>query len=182
MKIQSIIITAALAVSIPSITFAESGFFVSGSIGKATLSEDFDDFNVDTDSTAFRVTAGWRFNDYFAIEGGYNNFGQFEQTVDVEGVPTDVSLKADGFTLGGLAYVPLSDRFSLFGRAGAYFWDGDAEINNVTAATPEDANFYFGAGVRFALSDKLSATLDGSRSDLDGASSTVLSVGLDFQF
>jgi OOP family OmpA-OmpF porin len=182
MKIQSILIAAALAVSIPSTTFAESGFFVAGSIGKANLSEDFDDFSVDTDSTAFRVTAGWRFNDYFAVEAGYNNFGNFEQTVDVDGVPTEVSLKADGFTLGGLGYVPLSDRFSLFGRAGAYFWDGDAEINNVTAATPEDANFYFGAGVRFALSDKLSATLDGSRYDLDGASSTVLSVGLDIRF
>jgi len=182
MKIQSILIAAALAVSVPSTAFAESGLFVAGSLGKANLSEDFDDFNVDTDSTGFRITIGWRFNDYFAVEAGYNNFGQFEQTVDVEGAPTEVSLKADGFTLGGLGYVPLSDRFSLFGRAGAYFWDGDAEINNVTAATPEDANFYFGAGVRFALSDKLSATLDGSRYDLDGASSTVLSVGLDIRF
>jgi len=182
MKIQSILIAAALAVSIPSTALAESGFFVAGSLGKANLSENFDDFNVDTDSTAFRITAGWRFNDYFAVEAGYNNFGRFEQTVDVEGVPTEISLEADGFTLGGLGFVPLGDRFSLFARAGAYFWDGNAEINSATAAKPEDANFYFGAGIRFALSDKLSATADGSRYDLDGASSTVFSVGLDIRF
>ena len=40
----------------------------------------------------------------------------------------------------------------------------------------------FGAGARFGLTDRLSATVDGSRYDLDGTSSTVLSVGLDFGF
>jgi len=182
MKIQSIIAVAALVAFTPIIAVADNGFLVAASIGSAELSEDFDGFDVDADSTAFRITVGWRFNDYLGIEGGYQNFGRFDQTFDVAGTPTNVSLKADGFTIGGIGNLPLGNRLSLFARAGAFFWDGDAEINGVTAATPEDTNFYLGAGVRLSLTDRLSATVDGSQYDLDGTSSSVLSVGLDFQF
>ena len=182
MNTQSILIAAALVIFTPITTLADDGFFVAASIGSAELSEDFDEFDVDTDSTAYRLTVGWRFNDYFAVDGGYHNFGRFEQTFDVDGTPTALSLKADGFTLGVIGSLPLGERWSLFARSGAFFWDGDADINGVTAATPEDTNFYFGAGARLAFSDRLSATADGSQYDLDGTSSTVFSIGLDLQF
>ena len=108
--------------------------------------------------------------------------GRFDQTFDDAGTPVDISLKADGFTLGAIGSLPISDRFSLFARVGAFFWDGDAEINNVSSASPEETNLYFGAGARLALTEKLSATVDGSRYDLDGTDSTVLSIGLDYRF
>jgi OOP family OmpA-OmpF porin len=182
MKTQSILAAVAIAALTPSIASADNGLFVAASVGSAELSDSFDGFDVDADSTAYRFTVGWRFNDYFAVDGGYHNFGRFDQTFDDAGTPTSVSLKADGFTLGGVASLPLSDRFSLFARAGAFFWDGDAEINNVSAAKPEDTNLYYGAGARLALTERLSATVDGSRYDLDGTSSNVLSVGVDFRF
>lgn len=182
MKTQSILAAVALAALTPMIALADGGLFVAASVGSADLNESFDGFDVDTDSTAYRITVGWRINEYLAVDGGYHNFGRFDQTVDIAGTSTNVSLKADGFTLGGVGSLPLSDRVSLFARAGAFFWDGDAEINSVTAATPEDTNFYFGAGVRFGLTDRLSASVDGSRYDLDGTSSTVFSVGLEFGF
>ena len=182
MKIQSIFIAATLAVLIPATTLADNGFFLTASVGSAELSEDFDGFDVDADSTAYRVTAGWRFSDYLAVEGGYHNFGKFEQTFDIDGTPTEVSLKADGFTFGGVGSLPLGDRFALFARAGVFFWDGDADINNVSQASPEDTNLYLGTGVRLALSERLSLTADGSRYDLGDASSTVLSIGLDIRF
>ena len=182
MKTQSILTAVAIAVLTPVTALADDGLFIAAGIGSADLSESFDGFDVDADSTAYRVAVGWRFNDYLAVDAGYQNFGRFDQTFDVAGTPTDVSLTADGFTIGGVGSLPLSDRMSLFARAGAFFWDGDAEINNVTAATPEDTNFYFGVGMRFGLTDRLSATVDGSRYDLDGTSSTVLSVGLNFGF
>ena len=182
MKIQSIIAATALVALTPTLASADEGLIVSASIGSAELSESFDQFDVDDDSTAYRINVGWRFNDYLTIEGGYHNFGRFDQTFDDAGTPIRVSLKADGLTLGGVGNLPVSDRVSLFARAGAFFWDGDAEINDVTAARPEDTNLYFGAGVRLSLTDELSATADGSRYDLDGTSSTVFSIGLDFRF
>ncbi len=182
MKIQSIIIAALLAVLLPATVIAESGFIVGASVGSAELSEDFGGFDVDADSTAFRFTVAWKFNDYLAIEGGYHNFGEFDQSFDIEGEIVDVSLKADGFTLGVVGNLPLGDRWSLFARSGAFFWDGDADINNVSAAKPEDANFYFGAGVQLAMGEKLSLTADGSRYDLDGSASNVISIGLNYTF
>ena len=182
MKIQSILIAATLAVLAPVTTFADNGFFLTASVGSAELTEDFDGFDIDADSTAYRITVGWRFSDYLAVEGGYHNFGEFEQTFDIEGTPTDVSLKADGFTFGGVGSLPLGDRFALFARAGVFFWDGDADINDVSQASPEDTNLYLGAGARLALSERLALTADGSRYDLGDASSTVFSIGIDIRF
>ena len=158
------------------------GFFVGGSIGKASLNEDFDGFVVDSDSTSFRIVAGWRFNDYFALEGGYHDFGDFKQELDDGGTPVSVRLTADGFTLGAAGSIPVSERFALTGRAGMYFWNGNAEINNVTQASPEDSNLYLGAGVSFDLGEHFQLTGDWTRYELEVAVSSVFSVGLQYQF
>lgn len=181
MNTKSILVAATLAVFTPTMALAEDNLVFAVNVGSAELSESFDGFDIDASSTAHRFTVGWRFNDYLTLEGGYHNFGRFDQTVDIGGAPTNVSLKADGFTLGGSGSLPLTDRVSMFARAGAFFWDGDGEINNVTTAAPEETNLYFGAGARFALTEKLSATVDGSRYDLDGTSSTVLSIGFEYR-
>jgi OOP family OmpA-OmpF porin len=173
---------AALLVLTPLTALGDDGFYVGGSVGSASLSEDFDGFNVDSDSTAFRLVAGWQINDYLSVEGGYQNFGAFEQTFTVNGEPVDVSLDADGFMLGGTGSFPLSDRFALYGRVGAFFWDGDAEINNVSQARPEDTNLYLGAGVSFALTGQLKLIVDWTRYNLEDTESNVISLGLTYGF
>ena len=70
----------------------------------------------------------------------------------------------------------------MFGRAGAFFWDGDADINNVSQATPEDTNPYFGAGAKFAISDQFSLVGDWTRYELEDTESDVLSLGVTFRF
>ena len=182
MKIQTILMAAILAMLLPVTTLADDGFYINASVGAAELSEDFDGFDVDTSSTAYRITVGWRFSDYLALEGGYNNFGDFDQTFDIDGTPTEVSLKADGFTFGGIASLPMGERFALFARAGLFFWDGDADINNVTQASPEDTNLYLGAGARMTLSERFALTADVSRYDLEDSASSVLSIGVDIRF
>jgi OOP family OmpA-OmpF porin len=173
---------AALLVLTPLTALGDDGFYVGGSVGSASLSEDFDGFNVDSDSTAFRLVAGWQINDYLSVEGGYQNFGAFEQTFTVNGEPVDVSLDADGFMLGGTGSFPLSDRFALYGRVGAFFWDGDAEINNVSQARPEDTNLYLGAGVSFALTGQLKLIVDWTRYNLEDTESNVISLGFTYGF
>lgn len=166
----------------PALASAESGFYMGASVGTADLNEDFDGLTIDTDATAFRVTAGWRFNDHFAIEGGYHDFGDFEQTIDIDGSPSSVSLSADGFTLGIAGALPLSEKFALTGRLGMFFWDGAAEINNVSQASPEDSNLYYGAGASYAVTERFSLNGDWSRYDLEDAQSDVLSIGFQYRF
>ncbi len=167
---------------LPLCAQADKGFFVGGSIGSAQLSEDFDGLNIDTSSTSFRILGGWRFNDYFAVEGGYHDFGDFEQKIDVNGTRVSASLSADGFTLGVGGYFPLGERFSVTGRFGMFYWNGRAEINNVSQATPEDNNPYFGAGISYALSDDFLVTGDMTRYELEDAASNVFSIGFQYRF
>ena len=169
-------------VFIPATVIAGPGLAIGGSLGSASLNQDFDGFNVDTDSTAFRLTVGWQFNDYVALEAGYHNFGRFEQTFDVGGAPAEISLKADGFTLGATGSLPLGERFALFGRAGAFFWDGDADINGVSQARPEDTNLFLGIGLAWHLTDKLDVTGDWTRYELEDTESDVASIGLRYRF
>jgi len=173
------VITIAL---FPLTAIADSGFFLGGAVGSASLDEDFDGLIVDSSTTSIRLVAGWRFNDYIAFEGGYHSFGDFEDTLDIGGVPTSVSVKADGWTLGGIASIPVGERFSLFGRVGAFFWDGDAEVNNISVATPEDSNLFLGAGADYAFTEKFSLTGDWTRYELEDAASNVFSMGFQFRF
>ena len=182
MKIKRILVATALCALTHVTACGDSGLILGASVGSAELSEDIDGFDGDASSTAYRLTVGWRFSDYLAVEAGYHNFGDFDQTFDISGTPIDVSLKADGFTFGGVGSLPLGDRIALFARAGAFFWDGDADINNVTQATPEDTNLYVGVGARLALTERLSLTADASRYDLDDTSSSVFSAGFDIRF
>jgi len=183
MKIRQIAAVAAsfMLLAEPMVAQA-SGFFVGGSVGTANLNEDFDGLSVDDNSTSFRLVAGWRFNDYFALEGGYHDFGDFEQVFDDVGGPSTAKLSADGFTLGAAGSVPVSERFALTGRAGTFFWNGSAEVNNVTRASPEDSNLYLGAGVSFSVSERFQLTSDWTRYELESAVSGVFSVGLSYQF
>ena len=173
--------TTLLALS-PLTALADGGFYVGGSVGSSSLSNDFDGFEVDADSTAFRLIAGWQFNDFFSLEGGYHNFGELEQSVDNNGELVDISLKADGFTLGGTGSIPLGEKFALFGRAGAFFWDGDAKINDITQARPEDTNLYYGGGAKFAITERLSLLGDWTRYELEDTESDVISLGFTFSF
>lgn len=171
--------TAVVMLSLSAVAAnAEDGFFIGATVGSAELTEAFDGFDVDADSTAYGFTAGWRFNSNFALEAGYRNFGRFDQTFDVDGQLTEVSIKADGFVIGVLGTVPVGERFSLFGKLGSYFWDGDSRINDLTVATPGDTNLYLGAGVSFRLSERLLLTADASRYELDDTNSSVYSAGI----
>lgn len=177
-----IIVAAAALASAPLTAIADGHFYVGGSVGSASLAEDFDGFDVDTDSTAFRIVAGWQFSDYFSLEGGYHNFGTFEQSLDVGGERLDINLQADGVTLGATGMIPLGETFALYGRAGFFFWDGDAQINDLSRARPEDTNLYIGAGVRFKIFNRLSLVGDWTRYELDDTRSNVASLGLTLGF
>ena len=166
----------------PGAVVAEGHFYLAGSIGSASLRDDFDGFRVDTDSTSYRLVGGRQFNDFFSLEFGYHNFGEFEQRFDDGGTPLNIGLKADGFTLGLTGTLPIGENFGLFARGGYFFWDGDAEINNVSQARPEDTNPYLGVGAKFMLAERLTLVGDWTKYQLDDTFSDVVSVGLSYNF
>lgn len=172
----------AVATLLPAAALADGGFYLGGSVGHASLTEDFDVFEVDTGSTAYRFVAGWQFNEFLSLEGGYHNFGRFEDSYTIDGQPVDLNLEADGFTLGGTLSLPLTRSLSLYGRGGAFFWDGDANVNGITEARPEETNPYYGGGAKVGITERLDLVGDWTRYELDSTDSDVISLGFTFRF
>jgi len=173
---------ALVVLATPFSLSAGEGFYIAGSIGSASLDEDFDGLSLDESTTAFRLTGGWQANPYFALELGYQNFGDFKETFVIDGVPADIRLSADGYLFGTTGRYPVWGGLDVVGRVGFFFWDGAAEINSVSQADPGDTNLYFGLGLDYNFNDRFAITSDWTRYDLDGAESDVLSAGLQFRF
>ncbi len=114
----------------------ETTFYVGGNIGqsKVKLNDAVDSLNSaltasgfavtsdtknDTD-TAYRIFGGYKFNNYFALEAGYVDFGKFglsANTLPAGSAAADI--KANGWTFDALGMLPVGNNFSVLGRLGA---------------------------------------------------------------
>jgi len=173
---------AAVFIASPGIAAADSGFFVGGSFGSATIDDGFDGVNLDTDTSAYRFVGGYQFGDLFGLEIGYQDFGDLDETLVISPISSLISISAEGWTAGGTLDLPLSDNFSLFGRGGVFFWEADVSIDGFSINVPSDENPYYGAGARLKVSPNLSLIGDWSRFELDEVDTDVFSIGLQYRF
>lgn len=115
----------------------------------------------DTD-TGWKLFAGYRFNPYLAVEGGYVDLGKVTSEIRADVLSPD-ALVADvtrvhpfsikGAGLWGVASMPIGD-FSVFAKAGVVRWTSTASARVVPAGTPSaslddkgtDAAFGVGLG------------------------------------
>ncbi|HSG98377.1 MAG TPA: porin family protein [Woeseiaceae bacterium] len=183
MNLKAIPLAALAAVSLatPGLVLADSGLFIGGSVGSTTLDESIDGTVFDDNATAFRLVTGYQFGDMLGLEIGYQDFGELDETVDGP-IPVQASISADGWTAGATLDLPLGDRFSLFGRAGYFFWDADVVVDGLAVDVPGDENPYFGAGARLNLGSNFSLIGDWSRFELDDLDTDVISIGFQYRF
>ncbi len=179
---KALLTAAAAAALLPLPALADTGLYIGGSVGSAEINEDFGGLTLDSDNTAYRLVAGFQLSEFLSIEGGYQDFGRFEETFSAGGEPVRLRLRADGFTLGGTASLPLSHSLSLYGRAGAFFWDADGEINGIADGSADDTNPYYGAGGKVSLTERIDLIGDWTRYELDESDSDVISLGITIRF
>ena len=118
----------------------------------------------DDRSNGFKVFGGYQLNRNFAIEGGYFDLGKFGYTATTtpRGTLTgDIKLKGLNLDLVGL--LPLTDRFSAFGRVGLNYAEARDTFRGTGAVTvrnpnpsARDTNIKLGAGLQYAVTDALS--------------------------
>ncbi len=149
----------------------------------------------DDRSTGGKLFGGYQFNRNFAVEGGYfdlGNFGYFATTVPT-GTLTG-NMKVRGLNLDLVGILPITDRFSAFGRVGAVYADtrdsfrGTGAVR-VTNPNPEKraGGYKFGGGLQYAFNDALAVRGEieryrindavGNKGDVD-----LISVGLVYRF
>ncbi len=92
-----------------------------------------------------KFLAGYQFNDYFALEGGYFNVGGVSASgTSVEtGSAQGIALETAGWDFMGVGILPVGRGFSLFGKFGIYWANSEAtytpalggEVGHIFAST-----------------------------------------------
>lgn len=137
---------------------------------------------IDADDTGYKVFLGHAFSEYVRIELGFVDFGELQELIDLGPLGIqDVSVEADGPTLGLELGVPLGEYLSVHARGGVVFWDAEGTVNGF-GIEDEGEDAFYGVGVRYRLSPNLSVVGAWERFELDDVDVDVASLGLSFRF
>ena len=117
----------------------------------------------DNSSTGYKLFGGYQFNRNFAVEGGYFDLGRFNYSVNTTPLGTFSSdTRVRGLNLDLVGILPLTEQFSVFGRAGAAYAQSRANFTR-TGALPlinsptsrNDTNLKVGIGMQYAITEAL---------------------------
>lgn len=149
----------------------------------------------DESDSGYKLYAGYQFNRYFAIEGGYFDLGGFDyRATTTPAGSLDGSVEINGFNLDVIGIVPFSERFSMFGSVGANRAEAEAAFVPSGAVHVFDPNrsewgtkVKFGVGARWAFTDRIAMRVEAERyrvNDAIGNTGDVdlLSIGMAFRF
>lgn len=175
MKQAALALISVAALSVPSVGLAQmkgpdSGWYVGGHFGQSDIDE------LSETDTAFRILGGYQINKHFAAELGYTDFGKVSNS--------GVTFKGNAIELVGVGSLPLTDKFSIYGKLGFAKVEGEAS-SSLGSAKEDSIEPTYGFGVTYNVSPTL-----GIRGEYqlypdvgDGATDvSVLSVGVIFRF
>ena len=164
----------------------------SGLLANGLTAGGINDINRDL---GFKVFGGYQYNKYFAVEGGYFDLGQFGfNTSTVPAGTFSGEIKLKGLNLDAVGILPITDKFSVFGRIGVtHIQANDSFVGtgavNVLNPSPNsrDTNLKVGLGLQYALTDSLTLRSEIERYRIDDAVGNkgdvdLVSVGLVYRF
>ena len=170
----------------------DDGRIISGLLGGGLATTSITDDNRDT---GYKLYGGYQFNKNFALEGGYFDLGRFGFTANTLPPGTlDGSIKLRGLNLDAVGILPITEKFSAFGRVGlnyAQTRDSFSGSGAVLVLNPNpgkrDTNYKAGLGLQYAFTDSLAMRVEAERYRINDAVSNkgdidLISVGLVYRF
>jgi len=121
----------------------EDGFYLGASYGYLRVEGD-DDF--DDDKDVIEGVAGYRFNQFFAFEGSYIDFGNYGNDL--------ANASTDGYTAAIKGSLPLGDLFSIYVKVGQLWSETDYQALNLSQKV-DDESVFAGAGVAFKITQNV---------------------------
>jgi OmpA-OmpF porin, OOP family len=187
----------------------ESGWYIGGNVGQSRATIDNEritssllgggltvtDLTNDDRSGGFKLFGGYQFNRYLAVESGYFDLGNFGFSAGTPPQGTfDGKIKVRGLNLDLVGFLPITNKFSAFGRAGinhAQAHDTFTGTGAVNVLDPNprkrDTNFKVGVGLQYAFTEALAVRGEleryrindavGNKGDID-----LVSIGLIYRF
>ena len=161
---------------------------VVGGFSSATIADDDRD-------TGYKLFGGYQLNRHFALEAGYFDLGKFAfkaTTVPLGTFSGDIKVRGVNLDLVGI--LPLSEKFSAFGRIGVSRAKADDSFSGTglvrvlrSSAHERATNAKAGLGLQYAFNDSLGMRAEveryrindgvGNRGDID-----LISLGLVYRF
>lgn len=131
-----------------------TGFYIGGGAGQATYDISdryFGSEGVDDSDKAFKLIAGYQFNDYLSLEGGYVDLGKLSYFSDVtltnpEGEIFDIHMdgivEIDGLIINIVGSYPIAEQFSIYTKVGMFSWEREAVHNSSSTHFEERPTYY----------------------------------------
>ena len=164
------------------VAYADSGFYIGGSVGNAAMSVadiDFGGSDFDDSDTAWKGFVGYIFDMPvvdFGIEAGYVDFGAPSDTV----LGTEYDLDVNGLSAFGLVGLDFG-LFGVFAKAGVVSWDADFAIDNVNLGSEDGSDAAYGIGFRLNFSS-IEVRGEFEVFDIEDADVDMVSVGVLWRF
>ena len=175
---------AALALMAATAVQADTqpGFYAGAGIGTTKVGHDaFDGSGIDETDTGFKVFGGYTFNQNWAVEVSYFDFGEASASAGGDSVSVGVS----GLSASGVGRLPINDMFSLYGKLGFASYDVDAKFNvagfGSGSASDSDSDLIYGVGGALSFGGSFEARLEYEALNVDGDASMISVSGL-FRF
>lgn len=113
-------------------------------------------------NTSWKIVGGYQFNTYLGVELGLDDFGNLPASVSGIG-SASVSFRIFELTLVGT--LPLSQRTSVYAKAGIFQWnaDYDFEVGNSAFGDASGKDYTYGLGVKYQLTRNTALRLEWQR-------------------
>lgn len=165
LPVLAAIVAALLA---PAATAAGlSGPYFGGSYGQYR----FKDNNLNENDTLWKAFVGGQFNNWLGVEAGYVAMDRAANQGS--------SFEAEGFTAAAIVSIPLAQKSAFYVKGGGFWWDAD---RSGPVSSNKDADPFYGAGFRFALSDHFSLRAEFERFEVVNTDIDSASIGLQANF
>lgn len=130
----------------------------------------------------WKVYAGYQFNKYLGIEGGYANLNDMTAITGTRRTEIDT----DAWAMGAVLSYPVTEKLAVMGKVGAAYMLSDIKTKNGAAltVTTGDDGFEpnYGVGVKYAVFDNLDVRAEWERFDRDNSDIDLISAGVAMKF
>ena len=147
-----IALTSLIIVLAPPAMAADNGFYLGLSAGQSAINTgDLEEIEISGGDTAFKAFAGYRFLNFFAVEGSYRDFGAPDDVL--EDLDAIAEVDADAFDVFVMGLLPLGIA-DIFVKAGMANWDAEisAPIDGISETySNSGTDPAYGIGVQFRI-------------------------------
>lgn len=202
-------LVALVVIASPFAVADDSGWYVGANVGQSRakiddaritsglLGSGFTTTSLTNDDrdTGYKLFGGYQFNKNFALEGGYFDLGEFGYTATTLPAGTlNGNIKLKGLNLDAVGILPITEKFSAFGRVGVNYAqakDSFTGTGAVSVSNPNpsknDTNYKYGLGLQYAFTESLAMRAEAERYRIDDAVGNkgdidLISVGLIYRF